>query len=61
MLSSVNITGTGMNDSSSRPPIANCVVNMQRLAPGAKVMEGKRFSSSVSAEKLGEWAKEFIV
>ncbi len=50
-----------MNDPSSRPPIANCVENMQRLALGAKVMEGKRFSSSVSAEKLGEWAKEFIV
>ena len=33
----------------------------RNLALGAKVMEGKRFSSSVSAEKLGEWAKEFIV
>ena len=34
--------------------------NMQKLAPGAKVIEGKRFSSGESAENLGKWAKELI-
>ena len=34
--------------------------NMQRLALGAKVMEGKRFSSSVSAEKLGNGRRSLL-
>ena len=34
--------------------------NMQKLASGAKVLEGKRFASSESAENLGKWAKELI-
>ncbi|MEE3494588.1 MAG: flavodoxin [Butyrivibrio sp.] len=34
--------------------------NMQKLAPGAKVLEGKRFDSGESAENLGKWAKDFI-
>ena len=34
--------------------------NMQKLAPGAKVLEGKRFASSEIAENLGRWAKGFI-
>ena len=34
--------------------------NMQKLAPGAKVLEGKRFASGESAENLGKWAKEYI-
>ncbi len=31
--------------------------NMQALAPKAKVLEGKRFSNSVSEEKLKSWAE----
>ncbi len=31
--------------------------NMGKLAPGADVLEGKRFSNKVSADELGEWAK----
>lgn len=31
--------------------------NMQALAPSAKVLEGKRFSASVSAEELKSWAE----
>jgi hypothetical protein len=31
--------------------------NMGKLAPGAEVLEGKRFSNKVSADELGEWAK----
>lgn len=31
--------------------------NMQALAPSAKVLEGKRFSSGVSAEELKSWAE----
>ena len=34
--------------------------NMQKLAPGAKVLSGKRFASSVSADELGSWAKGFM-
>ena len=34
--------------------------NMQKLAPGARVFEGKRFASGESAKNLGKWAKGFI-
>ncbi len=40
--------GSGMGDSSA---------NLQKLAPEAKVVDGRRFSASVSAEDLAEWAK----
>lgn len=43
--------GSGMGDSAK---------NVQALAPGADVKEGKRFSSSVSADKLKSWAMEWI-
>ena len=33
--------------------------NMQSLAPGAKVLDGKRFPSSVSSEELKKWAEQF--
>ena len=33
--------------------------NMQALAVGAKVADGKRFSSSVSTEELKKWAERF--
>jgi flavodoxin len=41
--------GSGMGDSSD---------NLQALAPGAKVVEGRRFRGSVSAADLAAWAKE---
>ena len=34
--------------------------NMQALAPKAKVLEGKRFPASVSAEDLKKWAAEWL-
>ena len=34
--------------------------NMRKLAPGAKVLAGKRFASNVSADELGRWAKELV-
>ncbi|MBQ3290834.1 MAG: NAD(P)H-dependent oxidoreductase [Mogibacterium sp.] len=33
--------------------------NMQALAPGSKVAEGKRFSSRVSEKELKDWADKF--
>ena len=43
--------GSGMGDSAQ---------NMQALAPGAKVAEGKRFSPRESADKLKAWAEEAV-
>ena len=40
--------GSGMGDSST---------NMKRLAPNAKVVAGKRFSSSTNENELAAWAK----
>ena len=34
--------------------------NMQALAPGAKVKDGKRFSSGVSESELAVWAKTYL-
>lgn len=42
--------GSGLGDSAE---------NMQALAPGAKVLEGKRFSPSAPPEELGKWAERF--
>ena len=42
--------GSGMGDSTA---------NLQALAPGAAVKEGRRFRGSVSADDLAAWAKEF--
>ena len=42
--------GSGLGDSAE---------NMQKLAPGAKVMDGRRFSSSASADELKNWAEQF--
>lgn len=43
--------GSGLGDSAD---------NLQALAPGAKVVDGKRFSASVSADKLKRWASEWL-
>ena len=42
--------GSGLGDSAK---------NMQSLASGAKVLDGKRFSSSASADELKKWAEKF--
>lgn len=42
--------GSGLGDSAK---------NMQVLAPGAKVLDGKRFSSSAPADELKMWAEQF--
>jgi len=42
--------GSGMGDSTA---------NLQALAPKAKVVEGRRFSTSVDADTLRKWAAEF--
>ena len=42
--------GSGLGDSAK---------NMQALAPGAKVLEGKRFSASPSSDALKMWAEQF--
>ena len=40
--------------------IGDSTQNMQKLAPGAKVVSGKRFSASASAETLAAWAEEWL-
>lgn len=42
--------GSGLGDSAE---------NMQALAKGAKVVNGKRFSPSASSEELRAWAEQF--
>ena len=37
--------------------MGDSTANLQKLAPKAKVAAGRRFSTSVSAEELAEWAK----
>ena len=38
--------------------IGDCGANLQSLAPNAKVLTGKRFSTNVSAQELKVWAEE---
>lgn len=45
---------------SGMSPIGDSGKNMQELAKGAKVVAGKRFGNSVSAEELKAWAQEWI-
>ena len=40
--------------------IGDAAETMQKLAPGAKVVSGKRFQSSASPETLAAWAKEWL-
>ena len=42
--------GSGLGDSAK---------NMHSLAPGANVLEGKRFSASASSDELKKWAEQF--
>ncbi len=39
--------------------IGDTAANMQALATGAKVLDGKRFSPSASADELKKWAEQF--
>ena len=43
---------------SGMSPIGDSGKNLQALAPGAKVAEGKRFPAGTSADKLRKWAEE---
>ena len=45
---------------SGMSPIGDSGKNMQELAKGAKVVAGKRFGNSVSAEELKAWAQEWV-
>lgn len=40
--------------------IGDATETMQKLAPGAKVVPGKRFNTSDSAETLAAWAGEWL-
>ena len=40
--------------------IGDSAANMQALAKGGKVLEGKRFPSGVSEEKIREWVKDVM-
>ena len=40
--------------------IGDSSANMQALAPGAKVTEGKRFDRNAPAEELKSWAEEWL-
>ncbi len=44
---------------SGRSGLGDSAKNMQALAPGAKVLEGKRFSASASSDELKKWAEQF--
>lgn len=41
-------------------PIGDAGMNMQKLAPGAKVEKGKRFPKITSAAALKNWASEWL-
>lgn len=43
--------GSGLGDTS---------MNLQTLAPGAKVINGERFSKSISEDKLRAWAEGIL-
>lgn len=45
---------------SGMSPIGNSGKNMQSLAKGANVVEGKRFPVNVSADELKKWADEWL-
>ncbi len=44
--------GSGMGD---------CTANLQSLAPNAKVVEGRRFSSTAAADVLANWASQLTL
>lgn len=40
--------------------LGDSTMNMQALAPVAKVVEGKRFGASTSGQKMKEWAEAWL-
>lgn len=40
--------------------IGNAGANMQKLAPNAKVLAGKRLAANASGKELADWAKEWL-
>ncbi len=40
--------------------IGDSVANLQMLAAGAKIATGKRFDANTSADKLADWAKQWL-
>ena len=40
--------------------IGGIAANLQALAAGAKIASGKRFDANTSAEKLVDWAKQWL-
>lgn len=45
---------------SGMSPVGDAGSNIQKLAPGAKVAAGKRFSNSVSVDELKKWAEQWL-
>ena len=45
---------------SGMSPIGPSGKNMQALAPGSKVAEGKRFDAGASEKELADWAAEWL-
>ena len=45
---------------SGMSPIGDSGKNMGEIAKGAKVVEGRRFPNSITAEELRNWASEWI-
>jgi len=45
---------------SGMSPIGDAGINMQKLAPNAKVAAGKRFSNNVSVDELKKWAEQWL-
>ena len=45
---------------SGMSPIGDSAENMQALAPGAKVVTGKRFDAKTDGKKLADWAREWL-
>ena len=41
-------------------PLGSSRENMQALAPGAKVAEGRRFGAGTSGGVLADWASEWL-
>ena len=40
--------------------IGGSAANLQMLAAGAKIATGKRFDANTSADKLADWAKQWL-
>lgn len=45
---------------SGMSPVGDAGINMQKLAPNAKVAAGKRFSNNVSVDELKKWAEQWL-